>query len=345
MRGPIQVLDLFLTHVTRYGCIFNMFKITHVKMLVAGIKYAWLHSINFNKNLIKVYFSSHQRLNKEDLNNNRNLFEQWLVGIVDGDGTFSIYNNGNKWNLTFKIDQSRYNLRLLFYIKTRLGVGKVKQSGNFSSFVIRDRKILSKYVFPIFDKYSLLTSKQYNYLKFRKAFSILEDSNLNNSQKNIQLLDIYRKAIPLNYISPIWITEKDNTIIKSVMTKSWLVGFIEAEGSFYIVNKEPQRLVHGFGLTQKLDPIVLEHIGSILGIPTKIQKKLNHYSLDTTNSRAVENIISYFNNTMKGMKSVEYRIWARSYVKSKGNFSQLLKIRDLIRGLKKKLSNVDDFVV
>jgi len=92
------------------------------------------------------------------------------------------------------------------------------------------------------------------------------------------------------------------------MTKAWLVGFIEAEGSFYIVKKDNIRLVHGFGLTQKLDPLVLNCIGSILGIPTKVKKRLNHYSLDTTNSRAVENIISYFHGSMKGMKSVEYRI-------------------------------------
>jgi len=88
------------------------------------------------------------------------------------------------------------------------------------------------------------------------------------------------------------------------------VGFIEAEGSFYLVNKEKTRIVHGFGLTQKLDSIVLEAIKYILHIPTSVKLKSNHnhYILDTTNSRAIENIISYFHNTMKGMKSVEYRI-------------------------------------
>ena len=339
MRGPIQVLNklkglsLFhLTHVTRYVCLIN---ITSVKMLVARIKYAWLHNRSY---------SSHQRLNKEDLNNNKELFEQWLVGITDGDGTFSIYNKGNKWNLTFKIDQSKYNLRLLFYIKTRLGVGKVKQSGNAASFVIRDRKTLEKYIFPVFDKHTLLTSKQFNYVRFRNAFTILEDSNLTTQNKNIELLKIHKKSMPLNYQSPVWnLDSKATASPKSIITKAWLAGFIEAEGSFYIVKKDNKRLVHGFGLTQKLDPIVLENIGSLLRIPTKIQKKLNHYSLDTSNSRAIENIIVYFNNTMKGMKSVEYKIWARSYVKHKGDFFELLKIRNLMRNLKKKLSDIKDF--
>jgi len=331
MRGPIQGLNKFcLTHVTRYAWKIN---ITCVKMLVARIKYAWLHNRNY---------CSHQRLNKEDLNN-RDIFEQWLVGITDGDGTFSIYNQGNKWNLTFKIDQSKYNLRLLFYIKTRLGVGKVKQSGNAASFVIRDRKKLEKYIFPIFDKYPLLTSKQFNYLKFKNAFTILENASLTSQDRITELLKIYKNPIPLNYISPVWNSETCGFTDKNVMTKAWLVGFIEAEGSFYIVKKDDKRLVHGFGLSQKLDPIILENIGSVLRIPTKIQKKLNHFSLDTTNSRAVENIISYFNNTMKGMKSVEYRIWARSYAKHKGNYFELLKIRNLMRGMKKKHTDIKDF--
>jgi len=92
------------------------------------------------------------------------------------------------------------------------------------------------------------------------------------------------------------------------------VGFIEAEGSFYLVNKEKTRIVHGFGLTQKLDSIVLEAIKYILHIPTSVKLKSNHnhYILDTTNSRAIENIISYFHNTMKGMKSLSFKLWANA---------------------------------
>jgi hypothetical protein len=119
------------------------------------------------------------------------------------------------------------------------------------------------------------------------------------------------------------------------MTKPWVIGFTEVEGSFYLVSKDKTRIVHGFSISQKLDRIVLEGIRRILHIPTTIKFKSNHnyYILDTTNSRTIENIIEYFHNTMKGMKSVEYKIWARSYVKHKGDFDKLWKIRDLIRKL------------
>jgi hypothetical protein len=77
-----------------------------------------------------------------------------------------------------------------------------------------------------------------------------------------------------------------------------------------LVSKEQNRIVHGFGLTQKLDSVVLDGIKYILHIPTKVRfkSKHNYYILDTTNSKAVKNILEYFYNTMKGMKSVEYRI-------------------------------------
>jgi hypothetical protein len=89
-----------------------------------------------------------------------------------------------------------------------------------------------------------------------------------------------------------------------------LSGFIEGEGSFYLVNKEPTRIVHGFGITQKLDLIVLDAIKTLLHIKTSIvyKKKHNYFMLDTTNSKAIENIIKYFKDNLVGMKNVEYKI-------------------------------------
>lgn len=58
-------------------------------------------------------------------------------------------------------------------------------------------------------------------------------------------------------------------------TKSRLVGFNEAEGSFYLVTKSLNRIVHGFEITQKLDKLVLNAIGLILGVRVPvITKKL-----------------------------------------------------------------------
>jgi len=310
-------------------------------MWISRRQYAWLVS--------KRLFTSHQRLNEEHLkekNNNRSSFEQWLVGFTDGDGNFSITNQGNKWGLSFKLVQSRYNLRVLNYIKKELGVGSITRDGTKGQYFIRDRKVIESIIIPIFDKYPLLTTKYFDYIKLKKALAILNNVNLSKIDKNAKLLEIKNSKVDVNYISPAWknvifpLTTVNS--LNNVMSKSWLVGFIEAEGSFYLTNKDSSRIVHGFGLTQKLDKIVLQGIGLMLHINNKVRfKELhNHYILDTTNSRAIENIIEFFKGTMKGIKSLEYRIWARSYAKNKGDYNKLYNIRNTIRKLRKNLLEI-----
>jgi len=101
----------------------------------------------------------------------------------------------------YKISLSRYNLRALYYIKKNLGIGVVRKDNTKGQFVIRDRKKLADVIFPIFDKYPLLTSKQFNYLNLKKAYSILEDKNLSKVEKDNYLLEIKKESIPKGYIS------------------------------------------------------------------------------------------------------------------------------------------------
>lgn len=63
--------------------------------------------------------------NKDYIMLKKSNFHQWLLGITDGDGSFSIYINNNKINFSFQIAQSLYNLRLLNYIKKELGYGSI----------------------------------------------------------------------------------------------------------------------------------------------------------------------------------------------------------------------------
>jgi hypothetical protein len=66
----------------------------------------------------------------------------------------------------------------------------------------------------------------------------------------------------------------------------------------------------GFGISQKLDPHVLYCIKILLNLNCKIRKKEQHnyYILDTTIKLDILNIIDFFENTMKGMKSFEFKI-------------------------------------
>jgi len=317
----------------REGQIGEVKKQSAVKMFLTRGQSAWGKK--------KYSILPHQRLNV--MQPIDKWFLQWLVGFTDGDGSFSILRQGDKWNLTFKISQNSYNLRVLYYIKKQLRVGKVsvESNRNMASFRIRDRKTIGNLIIPIFDKYPLLTTKYFKYDKFKQAYFILENPILNKIEKNKLLESLRSSTLSEDYISPAWnkviLPLADANEATKVIIKPWLIGFVEAEGSFYLVSKDNNRIVHGFGITQKLDRVVLEGIKQILHISTQIVYKQNydHYILDTTNSRAIRNISEYFFNTMKGMKSVEYRIWSRSFNKYKGNYDQLYKVKDILIKLEK----------
>src|SRR5438270_3871056 len=121
-----------------------------VKTVFTRGQFAWEKGREFST-------SSHQRLNVEHPNDE--FFKQWLIGLTDGDGSFSIANQNGKWSLAFKIGQSIYNLRALYYIKSQLGYGSinVEKATRMANFRIRDRKVLINVIFPIFDKFPLLT--------------------------------------------------------------------------------------------------------------------------------------------------------------------------------------------
>jgi len=322
-----------------------------VKILLTRELLAWVK--NFTYQRLNVEHSSNIIANKninittQELTKNKELFYQWLVGFTDGDGTFSISNSNGKWSLIYKLSQHEYNGRLLHFIKSQLQVGKINRESNTKmvNYWIRDRKYLAEVIFPIFDNYPLLSSKYFNYLKLKEAYKILEDNNLSKLKRDELMLNLVKRVPSADYISPAWGVV--NNIVSNtneanmVMSKPWLIGFTEAEGSFYLVNKTKDRIVHGFEITQKLDLIVLSAIGYILGIKT--YSKETYHTVVTTNSRSIENIIKYYNNTMKGMKSFEFKVWARCYMNHKGDFIKLNEIRSKIRSKKLGTTILDNY--
>lgn len=298
-------------------------------------------------------FSSNSSLLK------RKDFFNWLVGVVDGDGTFSFHKSKkNVWNFSFQISQSSYNLRLLYYIKSNLKVGSitVDEKNMMAVYRIRNKKHIIEHIIPLFDAYPLITSKYFKYNIFKKALLISDNPDLSfdKKDKEISKLKDLQHFVPKNYKSPIWPSTKTLLNSKSdaekVINKAWLIGFVEAEGSFYIVKKSSKRLVHAFELTQKLDKHVLHAISLILEIKNGVKRKKTHFTIVTSKNETVQSIVSYFFKTMKGMKSLEYRIWARSFNKKHRGFNYLLEIRKKMRNIRairfdkswKELNNFKD---
>lgn len=332
-------LSSILSYITLYGGSGGKYNVNSVvKMSMTRGQSAWLsRKLSDSSETTREVFTS-RIFNKKNTNIK---FEEWLVGVTDGDGTFHFSEHlPNKWILYFKISQNTYNLRLLYHIKSKLGVGQISVSADgMAEYRLRDVKKVIQHIIPLFDKYPLLTSKHYNYDLFKQAAFILIDTSKSTSDKHILLSQLKSKVVPDNYISPAWNIVNNNVTClaeaHTVMSKSWVVGFTEAEGSFYLVAKDVTRISHAFEITKKLDKIVLDSIGYLLGI--KVIKKKTYFTVATSNAKHISNIILYYHNTMKGMKSLEYRIWARSFNKIKAGqarFEYLSKVRNQMRNIR-----------
>jgi len=331
---------------------FNPVKTFNRKGQYASICRYMLQRLNMTGLFISKVFNNSVRYMQIYSNSSNSLnFEEWLVGFSDGDGTFNVLiYQGTKVTFTFKIVQSFYNIKLLYLIRSKLGVGDInlKEGLNLAAYRLRNKDYILEKIIPIFDKHILFTSKRFNYLIFKECLLISMRKDITQNEKIELIRNIHRKTIPNNYVSDAWgslnIANISSIVsVESVISKSWLTGFIEAEGSFYYVkkDKDTNRIVHAFGMIQKLDPIVLYAIKYILHISAKVQykEKHNYYIIETTNQSNIEYIQSYFkyNNDKSyflGSKSFEFKVWTRTYRKFKGNYVRLEKIRTWINKLK-----------
>jgi hypothetical protein len=188
-------LDAGNSSTWRYLLVGIVF-FTTVKMMSTRGLSAWIK----NNSTINPSETTRETLSKDN-----SWFEQWLVGIIDGDGSFTFTGTNGKWNLEFKVGQSSYNLRLLYHIKSMIGVGTVyvPKNGRTARYRLRNVEHIMLYLIPILDKYPLLTSKYYNYHLFKQAALILHYKTLTPKEKYTKLAILSKqKTLPNNYISP-----------------------------------------------------------------------------------------------------------------------------------------------
>lgn len=331
MRETPQIGDEYLTQ-------------GQVKMSFTWGQLAWVKTQSFNglvQDMIKgsKRFSSSETtrgaFNSSSKGKTENSDHQWLVGLVDGDGSFSFHKSNTKWTLYLKIGQSVYNLRLLYHVKSILGVGNVSINKNDAEYRVWKLDHILQYVIPIFERYPLLTSKYYNYNLFKQAANIIVDKTLSTAEKDAQLIELKHQMMPEDYISPAWsiIDYKvlNLTEAEAVISKNWIIGFTESEGSFSLVVKERGRMVHAFEVTRKRDLIVCQTLGYIFR--ANVITKETYNTVVTTKTSSIFHLVQYFHRTIKGIKSLEYRIWARSFMKQKSSYEYLNRVREVLRKL------------
>lgn len=113
------------------------------------------------------------------LNLNKDLKNHWLAGFSDADGSFQIkiLNRINRVEvrLNFQIDQKKDNILLLIkdFFGGNLGYRKIQDTYYYGSTSFGSAKNVINY----FDHFHLLSSKHINYLKWRKAYIIIQNKD------------------------------------------------------------------------------------------------------------------------------------------------------------------------
>lgn len=129
-------------------------------------------------------------------------------------------------------------------------------------FSVTNKEGLDKLI-SIFDKYNLNTTKYLDYLDFKKAYYLYKDQNLNtqdNLNNNKWMEDIVYLKSRMN--SKRTNLDVPASIDKTSINKNWLLGFIEAEGSFFLSRSNMEA---GFSIElSKVQLFLLEKIKEFL---------------------------------------------------------------------------------
>ena len=145
---------------------------------------------------------------------------------------------------------------MLKYIANKLGIGNVYVREHFANFSVNSKKDLLT-IINIFDKYPLNTSKNLNYLLWKKGYELYYN------RKILDIKNLTEELVNLkNQMNKKRNDFKQPENHRVNITPYWLLGFVEAEGFFSVVLKD-YRLIFGIGQTAS-EAGVLEAIQKFL---------------------------------------------------------------------------------
>ena len=250
-------------------------------------------------NIYKRYIAT-QRLNARDLMN------IYILGLLEGDGYFSVNKKGKYIMYNIGIELSIKDIKLLYKIKKHLGVGTImiRKSKVHEEYIetaiyrIKDINHIKNIIIPLIDKYPLFTNKYYDYLYLKDC--------INNNLIFYDTLTEYKR--PDKY-------PQVENILNSNHFPIWLIGFIEAEGYFSTYTTKHYQDVACFEISQSNNFNTIEAIKIYFGITSKVYKdKTNNFRIKTTSSKCIQNVINKLDKTpikLQGLKKVNYLVFLK----------------------------------
>lgn len=208
-------------------------------------------------------------------------FYKWFVGFSDAEANFGVFPvladkiKIEGFSFRFTIGLHKDELDALNYIKSKLGVGKVYSYKDSQIFVVTKKEDIILLI-SIFDNYTLNTTKYLDYLDFKKAFNIYHNREYLTKELIAQLLKLKNS---MNTKRTSFSMPESHVVI----TKNWLFGFIEGDGSFSL---ERAKLEPTFSINLAINQLAVlvkikEYLENNLGFDLYSMYKLNCSSLIT----------------------------------------------------------------
>lgn len=237
--------------------------------------------VNMNKNNL----ITNSYLHDEKTRSNLELHPDFITGLTDAEGCFSISLNKDKRakfkrnvSLKFRINMLNYEAELLHMVKSFFNCGTLLHSKDgFVCFVISDISSIKHKVIPHFLKYPLRGTKYLDFIAFRKAFQVIEskshllEKGLDELFKISKSMNSYREFPISTYYSPPH-TVKDN--ISFIPLSGYYVnGFIAGDGCLSLDLKGRNFGKMSLHITQHLNnKLLLESIANYFACPLRVYR-------------------------------------------------------------------------
>lgn len=164
-------------------------------------------------------------------------FLEWFVGFIDAQGNFNINIRGLSENtfknaqFTFQIGLHKDDEGVLNYIMNTLKCGHISKSKDRINYFVNDRNSLLHVILPIFDSVNLNSSKYHHFVIFKKAVTLLKDNSHLSDKGKLEIIKCFKEMKNMSFLPRTnWIPSSINLKIK--ITKFWLAGFIDGDGTF-----------------------------------------------------------------------------------------------------------------
>lgn len=247
-------------------------------------------------------------------------FLEWFVGFTDGEGNFNIKItglNGNNYKniqFTFQIGLHKDDIEILEYIKDTLKCGHISRSANRVNFFVNDQHSLKNIIIPIFENINLNSSKNFHFLLFKEAFSLTTNKLHLLPDNKLKIIDIQKK---MQNMSSTWVPTIN---WKINITKYWLAGFIDAEGTFSTNKYIPRFKLENHVKELELYKKIVQFLGvGNLNIYSIRQNKPNSNPVIVLEINKIKQLINnlipliYDNNIviLKTLKKEDFLLWLK----------------------------------